>query len=247
MTRTITLTDDVAATLRASHTEGDRLMLPPDLPRPAYVAVNRALEGLGGKWDRRARAHVFPGPAGELVTAALDDGHVIPPQSFGYFPTPPDVAARLVHEARVEPWHTILEPSAGQGALLDAIGVEVPDAALTVIELLEANCAVLREKGYHPVCGDFTRIAVRPVDRVVMNPPFERKADIDHVCRAYGMLKPGGRLAAIMSAGSVQRLDRKTRAFGELLDARGDVTYLPEDAFRESGTRVRTIMVTLDA
>ena len=34
-----------------------------------------------------------------------------------------------------------------------------------------------------------------------MNPPFENGRDIDHVTHALSLLKPGGRLVAIMSEG----------------------------------------------
>ena len=41
-------------------------------------------------------------------------------------------------------------------------------------------------------------------DRVVMNPPFERYQDRDHVLHALSLLKPGGRLVAITGAGAWQ-------------------------------------------
>ncbi len=55
-------------------------------------------------------------------------------------------------------------------------------------------------------------------DRVVMNPPFERQQDIDHVSRAAGMLKPGGRLVSVMSAGVTFRENNKTRWFRDLIE-----------------------------
>jgi hypothetical protein len=32
-----------------------------------------------------------------------------------------------------------------------------------------------------------------------MNPPFENAQDMAHIIRAYGMLKPGGRMVAVMA------------------------------------------------
>lgn len=65
---------------------------------------------------------------------------------------------------------------------------------------------------------------------------------------ALGFLRPGGRLVSVMSAGVKYRQDAKTRAFRELVEQHsGTIEDLPEDAFRESGTSVRTVVVTMDA
>ncbi len=40
--------------------EGDTLFLPPiQLDRNTYVSVNKCLENIGGKWNRKAKGHVF--------------------------------------------------------------------------------------------------------------------------------------------------------------------------------------------
>ena len=81
-----------------------------------------------------------------------------------------------------------------------------------------------------------------------MNPPFENGQDIDHVRHAFGMLRPGGILVAIMSPGPFFRSDRKAAAFREWFDAMGgERRDLPAGAFRESGTGVATVLVTVRA
>jgi hypothetical protein len=47
-----------------------------------------------------------------------------------------------------------------------------------------------------PAAGEF--------DRVLMNPPFEKQQDIDHVRRAFDHLKPGGRLSSGQTAYSLR-------------------------------------------
>ena len=68
--------------------------------------------------------------------------------------------------------------------------------------------------------GDFLHLKPDPenlYDRVVMNPPFDRERDIDHVIHALKFLAPEGVLVAIMSAGTEFRETRKSVAFRELM------------------------------
>ena len=58
-------------------------------------------------------------------------------------------------------------------------------------------------------------------DRIVMNPPFSDRRDVEHVQHAYELLKPGGRLVAIMGEGSFFGSDKKAVAFREWLESVG--------------------------
>ncbi len=97
--------------------------------------------------------------------------------------------------------------------------------------------------------ADFLLIPERPgYDRVIMNPPFADKADIAHIRHALGFLRPGGILVSVMSAGVQFREDRTTAAFRELVTSSGgEITALPDGSFAESGTDVRTVLVTIYA
>ena len=97
---------------------------------------------------------------------------------------------------------TVLEPSAGTGALLEALGTH---AGVTVVEISHQLAEALRTR--YPLCdvrcADFLALGdeLGPFDRIVMNPPFERGADIEHIRHAYAKLNPGGRLVAICANG----------------------------------------------
>ncbi len=97
--------------------------------------------------------------------------------------------------------------------------------------------------------ADFLEVPPRAVyDRVLMNPPFSGQADIRHVTHALGFVKPGGMVVAVMSAGVAFRTDKATAEFREMVTASGgEITPLPEGAFKASGTDVRTVLVTLPA
>jgi len=186
-------------------------------------------------------------------------------QNLGFFPTPPAVADRAAEAARLyrraeDASLRILEPSAGEGALIRAamnartemlplfVAVEIHRERA---ELLMANPLVERV-----ACCDFLHVTPDHIglfDRVIMNPPFDRGRDIDHVRHAVKFLKPGGRLVAIMSAGTEFREDAKTVAFRELCERMrprmGDNRQwddLPAGSFKESGTNVNACIVILD-
>jgi hypothetical protein len=87
-------------------------------------------------------------------------------------------------------------------------------------------------------------------DKIVMNPPFQQQADIDHVRHAYSLLNAGGRLVAIVSEGVFFRQDKKASAFREWLEEVGGTSeQIEAGAFDTSDrpTGVATRLVVVDA
>lgn len=239
--------------LAAAQMDGPRLMLVGQLDRALYTQTNKVLEAAGGKWDKKAKAHVFTVDAADAMEQIIQTGEVTLirtiQQDFGYFPTPPAVVARLVELAALRPALDALEPSAGRGAIAKAL--HAAGCLVDCVELLPANVAALCEQAaYHAVQqGDFLKIEPEPAyDRVVMNPPFAKQADIHHVSHALRFLKPDGLLVSVMSAGVTFRDNKLAKDFRAMVEARGgDIEALPDGAFKESGTGVRTVIVTVPA
>lgn len=78
-------------------------------------------------------------------------------------------------------------------------------------------------------------------DRILMNPPFSDGRAAQHVRHAYDLLKPGGRLVAIVDEGVFFRSDKKTKAFREWLDEVGGTDEkLAEGTFLDSSLPVNT-------
>lgn len=168
----------------------------------------------------------------------------------GFFPTPPAIVQRLIEAACIQDDHVVLEPSAGKGDILDAVEESYPGTTRHAVESSSSLRRILELKGHDIVGHDFLEYeATVQYDRVVMNPPFEDGQDITHVQRAFTLLKPGGRLAAIMSEGPFFRSDAKSVAFREWLDQHGDSEQLPEgsfagaDAFRQTGVATRLVVI----
>jgi phospholipid N-methyltransferase len=173
----------------------------------------------------------------------------------GYFPTPQSLAERLVSMSCIQPGNRILEPSAGTGNLIDAVVKAHQDVSVSYCEL---NCFlldILRDKYTTVDCvsfagRDFVDLdpnRVERFDRVIMNPPFENNEDIDHILHAWcGLLRAGGILTAIVSAGVFTRRDKKAEAFRRFLcDERAHVHDLPAGTFKSSGTGVGAKIVQL--
>lgn len=171
---------------------------------------------------------------------------VVAPQLF---PTPSDLADRMVELAEIEEYHKVLEPSAGTGSLVKAVDKAQPKTEILAIEINSKVSEVLaRVFGYpktlrehfNAMCADFLECNgnLGQFDRIVMNPPFENAADIKHINHALSFLKPGGRLVALCADGP-----RQNEALKGLASYWED---LPADTFQEQGTRVNVALMVID-
>lgn len=246
----VKIKENVLAILSASETEGPLLRLTGQLDRALYADVNKVLVALGGKWNRKAGAHVFDGEnAGDAIEQALLTGsYTRSKQDFGQFDTPWNLAEHAVGIAGVGHGDRVLEPSAGIGRLASV--ARKAGADVRCVEIDPKRVEALAADGFDVDHGDF--LAVVPeegdlVDKVVMNPPFAKGADVLHVRHAYDFLKPGGKLVAIMSPGFTYRQTRPFTDFlGFVRDLGGVVEKLPDGSFLESGTGVSTVMLSIE-
>lgn len=241
---------NVLRILSNSTTAGELLHLPGQLDRKDYMAVAKVIEAAGGKWITKQKAHVFAGlDAGERLEQILLTGEVdVPKDDFDYFPTPPAIVAFLMQAAQIEPDMTVLEPSAGDGRLVRAAQACGATVRAFELNMVMAQKLIDAHGGAWVTHGNFLEAGPAPMfDRVIMNPPFSRQRDIDHVTHALKFLKPGGVLVAVMAAGLTFRTNRKTNVFRELLDAQAawELHELPAGSFQESGTGVNTCVVVV--
>lgn len=238
---------EVLSVLSRANITGSMLMLTGQLDRNLYTRANKVLEAAGGKWDRKAKAHVFDADAGDRIEQILLTGDVlVPKDEFDFFPTPPAVVLEIIKAAAAMPGQFVLEPSAGTGNIAAAFASSFD---VDCVEILEANCEKLRHGIYRCVkCCDFLELEGTPIyDRIVMNPPFSKRRDIKHVLHALKFLKPGGRLVAVMPPSFTYRTDRLSEEFNSVLRQYGaTLAPLPDASFKSSGTLVSTVLVTID-
>lgn len=238
------LTPEVRDILERSTIEGTTLKLPPEqLERKQYEAVNKALVNAGGKWTK-GKGHVFSGDPREKLGLMLETGVSVDTKKVRQaFYTPESTAAWMVSIASVHHC-TVLEPSAGEGALVKAI----LNAGARHVKAIEIDHETVGKLGaafpsIDIYKGDFLNVEplMQQFDRVVMNPPFTKNQDIAHVQHALKFVRPGGRLVSIMA-------DSQERPkFQELLKGLDyEIEELPAGTFKSSGTGVKTIILTVD-
>lgn len=237
--------------------DGNKVVLTEQLARKDYLRVNEILETLGGKWSRKDKAHVFP-EEGEslrgLIEAVISTGEIKTAReqqkALGWFPTPPEVADRLIEFADIQPRHSVLEPSAGEGAIVEALVAHYVEN-VTTVEIDPARHKLLRKrfpKATH-IFGDFLHWEPghKRFDRIVMNPPFgPHLAHIEHALR---MLAPGGTLVSVAPSSIEHREDKRHVEFRRMLDRQTrswGAWPLPTNSFKDSGTNVNASILVAE-
>lgn len=171
---------------------------------PVQKEADRTLEALGFTLEdstatlQGATWREIEPLLGELIAL----GTLPDQRAYEFYPTPPDIAARMVGALGLEAGMRVLEPSAGQGHLALALprGIEA-----TAVEIDPVFAGVLRARVPHLTveCADFLKWEAKaPFDRILMNPPFSRAEEF--LSRAAGFLRSGGRIVALLPA-SMQR------------------------------------------
>ncbi len=243
------ISNNILTILGQCRVEDSVLYLPDvQLARQDYVSVNKVLEILGGKWNRKVKGHVFDYDPEDALEAVIVTGEVTDQKKeFQFFETPPDLAERLCDMAELTADSVVLEPSCGKGSIADAVWKRKPKRLLG-IELNTGMNRYLTEKEYETQVGQgFLAFETEECfDRIVMNPPFSKHQDTIHVQKAFDLLEPGGILVAIIGICFRFRTDRVYTQFRNFLEKHNtEVTELPEGTFKESGTMVRSCIIKI--
>lgn len=244
------IAENVLKVLDAGRYEGPKFFLVGNLDRKLYTDTNKVLEAAGGKWNRSAKAHVFDGDAAEALEPIILTGEYRRiKQDFGQFDTPADLATEVASMADIAFGMAVLEPSIGVGNIAFAAercGGKITGFEIDLTRAARAHATV--PNANVKVCDFLAEEPTPTFDRVVMNPPFAKQADIAHVMHAHKFLKPGGKLVAIMSASVMFRDNKLTSDFRDFVASHGGtIERLPDNSFKDSGTQVNTCVVTLNA
>lgn len=267
MATTKAIPADVLATLNAGTFENDVYKLPPHrFSRERYTQLAEVINNAGGKWNRKEKGFTFKASP-EAFRRALGSGQTVNVQQVTqFFPTPQDVADKMACCLRLKDRMSILEPSAGHGALIDAVyrrasAFNIRFDRVLMVEKDEDNAkhlessALLRSleakaNAANSINIDFLSMQLPAkgffFDAVIMNPPFTRGSDIEHILRAWEWLKVGGELVALCANGPKQR--EKLKPWVESLG--GTWSVLPSGTFKDSGdkgTSIETVLLTAHA
>lgn len=235
------------------------LFLPPtQLDRKLYLEVNNVLQNLGGKWISKKKGFVFESLTIEELADSFDTlietkEWVDIKKELNFFPTPKNIINKMIDLSGIRNDKRLglrlLEPSAGIGSIANMIfpyadrldAVEINKGFFNNFELLK------KEEGFSFFGEDFLNFSSKyEYDYVFMNPPFSNKRGINHIIKAFSLLKKEGILVAIIDSGALSNIDQKSKNFQRLVHENWiSLEHLPAGSFSDSGTNVNTSLIVL--
>lgn len=172
-----------------------------------------------------------------------------------YFATPEPLALKMVEWADIKGGESVLEPSAGHGA----IARWFPENSIkTVVEPSPALAGRLKMVTDGKLLQhDFEDLhLVNKFDAIIMNPPFGTagKLAMEHIAKASEHLRDGGRIVALIPNGPAMAKRLDNFLYGE--DSKGKSLnpdmhlvaeyHLPAVTFERAGTKVMARVVIID-
>lgn len=122
-----------------------------------------------------------------------------------FFPTPPAIIAIMLSDLKIT--GTILDPSAGEGHILDAVANKRnhsymhrdDKSGLYAIEIDPGRQAILRDKDYSVIDSDFLlHNGLQYFDIILMNPPFAEGAK--HLLKAWNDVANGAIIRCLLNS-----------------------------------------------
>lgn len=170
-------------------------------------------------------------------------------EGIDYFPTPEPLGYKMVEWAGLGEGDSVLEPSAGHGAIAryvpktnEMVSIEPSQSLFTKLQLKAGG---LGRKFLNNIFENYA--LNNKHDVIVMNPPFGKAGTlaIKHVDKAFKHLDEGGRIVAIIPRGSTDKKFEKWYNEQKNVAMRAEVN-LPDILFQQAGTRVVCRVVVLD-
>ena len=170
-------------------------------------------------------------------------------EGVDYFPTPEPLGYKMVEWANIGEGDSVLEPSAGHGAIAryvpqsnELVAIE---PSMSLFAKLQMKAGGLSRKFQNETFEAY-HISNKH-DTIVMNPPFGHAGAtaIAHIEKAFGHLEEGGRMVAIIPRGAMDKKFNKWYDNEKTAAMRAEVD-LPDIVFQQAGTSVRCRVVVVD-
>ena len=190
--------------------------------------------------EENALTYLFDYDPAPVFEHLFINGTLPDQKSHQLYPTKNDIRNTALDMAEVQEHHTVIDPSAGFGDLIDSLP---RNAATTAIEIHSLAATVLRAKGFNTVHGDFLAqypASVGLFDRVIMNPPYSEGRWEKHVTHALSFIKPGGKLVAVLPASAPKSTKMNNIGGGY------DVSFSKEYPQAFEGTFVNVVVMVVD-
>lgn len=153
---------------------------------------------IGGQLGKNSYSVSFDYNAVPVLNKIIMTGCLPEKVSHQFYPTPKELAERVISLADIKKNHRVLEPSAGHGGLADLVP---KSCKLVCVEISTVNAEILRSKNYDVIEEDFLgldNVEFSSFDRVVMNPPFHNGLVLSHIRHALTFLGKDGVLVAVV-------------------------------------------------
>lgn len=170
-------------------------------------------------------------------------------EGIDYFPTPEPLGYMMTKWGAITEGESILEPSAGHGAIARYVPMETSLTAIepstSLFSKLQLKAGGVGRKFENTIFEDYN--IVNKHDVVLMNPPFGTggRMAVDHVAKAFSHLEEGGRIVAIIPRGSTDKRFDKWYNGEKGAVLTGEI-LLPAITFRNAGTSVMARVLIID-
>ena len=120
-----------------------------------------------------------------------------------FYPTPTEVANKMLSYVDLKRVKRVLEPSAGTGNLVKSITSKWSACTVDCVEIDPKLRAILKDAGYPVIASDFLTASIYTrYDLILMNPPFRN--GIKHLLKAIRLIeKSGGQIVCLLNASNV--------------------------------------------
>ena len=159
-----------------------------------------------------------------------------------FFPTPKNVIETMVKNLELNN-KTILEPSAGSGAIVDFL----QDAGATVISCEnDERLKVIVKSKCQLIAEDFLTVQseqISHIDAIVMNPPFSRGAE--HLLHAYEIAPKGCKIVCLLNFETINNpFTNQRKQLKAIIESNGTFENLGDcfaNAERKTGVNVAMV------
>lgn len=170
-------------------------------------------------------------------------------EGIDYYPTPEPLGYKMSEWGNIGEGESVLEPSAGHGAIARYVPRENPLTAIEpsqrLFSKLQLKAGGNGRKFENTIFENYN--VVNKHDVVLMNPPFGTggRLAVDHVAKAFQHLEEGGRIVAIIPRGSTDNKFDKWYSEQKNAVVTAEIG-LPDITFQRAGTSVRCRVVVID-
>lgn len=142
---------------------------------------------------------------------------------------------------------TILEPSAGEGNLIDYISSKLKRKNIDVIELNTDKVNILKEKGYNVIGRDYMNTEIKnKYDLILACPPFKDNINLEHIQKMYDDTNDSGTIITLCNTQWVIDNTDKAIKFREFLSkVNYSMIMLPDNSFIEKDKTVPTMLIKI--